>query len=623
MTIEQKFTRRPKPPKLQPIDLTNVMNPYDKDSSTEDTERTQESEDNCLLSTDRTDTVVSQPSNYLASFVNKAIQSQLYSQNYNSNQLLNTTPRTQQTLETIQTTSTKLTNIEEDDDNCDSTIPPTPITNINKINQKLSKKSKSVLTASYNNERDFVKKLYSSTNLTTKSLVRPFKHLGPDPLPIRALQRHNLDVQIRKSYYDDLTYENYDEIRPLNETFVLNDFLRNNNVNQNIIDTRYNILSTHSYAQICRILADKIEQEKAEFYDSHNVHIQTLMPDIEPHQSRKPIRQTMIEMASYLKNELTLKTGAVLKTKFNPVSKWQRMNGAQTELVIFEDKSALKEKEEEEEEASNDQITPAQLAIVDCLLRNGLALSLKGHFIDKLPDLASLTKTLIYINLSFNNFSEFPFELFNVKQLEAIKLRSNPIKSIPDQLSNLRNLKILQFSYCQLKILPECIFELEFLVQLDVAYNTLTFIDEKIVNLKYLKTLNYEGNEIEYLPSCMLKMVGHLEHINVKNNYLHPLFWKKIFTNKVQSLFDMSAAKCTRIFSEDSVAFDKLSYEVKEIVTSNIQICECCREAKVFGDGLRIIKPCEKIFGVKFLPFLFYSCSSECYFLFKKNYKYK
>lgn len=90
------------------------------------------------------------------------------------------------------------------------------------------------------------------------------------------------------------------------------------------------------------------------------------------------------------------------------------MNGAQTELVIYEDKSANKEEEEEEEPINDDdQITPSQLAVVDCLLKNGLALSLKAHFIDKLPDLASLKKTLIYLNLSFNDFTVIFFYLFN------------------------------------------------------------------------------------------------------------------------------------------------------------------------------------------------------------------
>ncbi len=38
--------------------------------------------------------------------------------------------------------------------------------------------------------------------------------------------------------------------------------------------------------------------------------------------------------------------------------------------------------------------------------------------------------------------------------------------------------------------------------------------------------MNLEGNELEYLPSCLLKM-KKLENINVKNNYLHPLIWRK------------------------------------------------------------------------------------------------
>jgi hypothetical protein len=70
--------------------------------------------------------------------------------------------------------------------------------------------------------------------------------------------------------------------------------------------------------------------------------VQTLTPNIEPFINRKPMRQTMIEMASYLKNELGKKTGVSLKTKFNPISKWQRMNGAQTELVLYENKADSK-----------------------------------------------------------------------------------------------------------------------------------------------------------------------------------------------------------------------------------------------------------------------------------------
>jgi hypothetical protein len=132
------------------------------------------------------------------------------------------------------------------------------------------------------------------------------------------------------------------------------------------------------------------------------------MPDLKPVETRKPIRQAMIEMANFLKNELSFKTGTKLKTKFKPVSKWQRLQGAQTELIIYEDENANKTSDQEEMEEQNEldenDITVSQLAVLDSLLKNGLALSLKGHFINQLPELNSLKSTLIYVNLSYNNF---------------------------------------------------------------------------------------------------------------------------------------------------------------------------------------------------------------------------
>ncbi len=47
-----------------------------------------------------------------------------------------------------------------------------------------------------------------------------------------------------------------------------------------------------------------------------------------------------------------------------------------------------------------------------------------------------------------------------------------------------------------------------------------------------MKFLDYEGNEIEYLPGSMLSM-KKMEYINVKNNYLHPLIWRKHTYNKI------------------------------------------------------------------------------------------
>jgi hypothetical protein len=290
MTNESgKLLRRPKPSRLTKLDITNVSNPYDKDSSNENTDR---STTDTFPSTDR-NTVSS--SNYLAKVVNKAFNSPEYNQiifpilNYTT--AVNTTPSS------MKTNKDKLNYINEEthahnENDCDCTIPKSSISSIDELYKKAESdpKLKTLQRKKYKSSMPTIKssatiqsiddiltyepyitKLYSSTTFHSKTLVKPFKLLGPDPLPIRPI-KHNNENLLRKSYYDDFTYEKYDEEVPNQENdFVLNDFLRNNNVNQNIINTKYNILSSYNYNQICKILAEKIEQEKAEFYDSKHV----------------------------------------------------------------------------------------------------------------------------------------------------------------------------------------------------------------------------------------------------------------------------------------------------------------------------------------------------------------
>ena len=43
--------------------------------------------------------------------------------------------------------------------------------------------------------------------------------------------------------------------------------------------------------------------------------------------------------------------------------------------------------------------------------------------------------------------------------------------------------------------------------------------------LRYLRELNLEGNQLVALPTGMLRL-RHLRHLCVRNNFLHPLFWK-------------------------------------------------------------------------------------------------
>lgn len=76
----------------------------------------------------------------------------------------------------------------------------------------------------------------------------------------------------------------------------------------------------------------------------------------------------------------------------------------------------------EEADSGGEEITPAHIAIVDCLLRNGRVLSFKAYSIDTLPEMSSLRNTLVYINLSYNHFKVEEF-ILKRDQLEGRKIK--------------------------------------------------------------------------------------------------------------------------------------------------------------------------------------------------------
>ena len=262
-------------------------------------------------------------------------------------------------------------------------------------------------------------------------LVKPFKPLGPDSLPLRPIKFRQRDLLLKRQQYDDalLTYANenaqladnesnnnknrkgdvgavgqlgFDDAHNLfksfdhyyyrDEDFRVRDDLNDSNEN---VSVSFGLdgsgigfsggggrgrgggfgsgarggkvyVSSNNYRKICQFLEERIRRERrnarrvaaaakrddnngeveeeddggggddTDENDDADLHVQTLVPEIEPFENKRPLRQTLIEMAYYLKSELSEKTGTELRAKFNPVSKWQRMNGAQAELLIYE-----------------------------------------------------------------------------------------------------------------------------------------------------------------------------------------------------------------------------------------------------------------------------------------------
>jgi hypothetical protein len=174
--------------------------------------------------------------------------------------------------------------------------------NRNKFESKLS----TIKSADYSNYYNNKKRIYT----TPMSLVKPFKALGPDPLPARPLRLKTEDFNQRRNYYkNDDDDEYFDVNRDPEATFILNDFLikykyeqrqRSGLPHGNISEKSQ--ISTHNYKQICQLLSSRLTKDS--YCQEPKLNVQTLVPDIETFTNRKPIYQEMIEIAHNLKQDI-------------------------------------------------------------------------------------------------------------------------------------------------------------------------------------------------------------------------------------------------------------------------------------------------------------------------------
>ena len=122
-------------------------------------------------------------------------------------------------------------------------------------------------------------------------------------------------------------------------------------------------------------------------------------------------------------------------------------------------------------DADQIMIEPSEVVVLHCMMSGGAKLSLKAHFLNMLPDLQPLSRTLRYLNVSFNDLRVFPNVIVLCKQLVCLKMRNNPIHEIPNSasllmlqcdittvvivgISLLLNLRIFCISFCLLSDIP-------------------------------------------------------------------------------------------------------------------------------------------------------------------------
>ncbi|XP_077987951.1 uncharacterized protein LOC144442465 [Glandiceps talaboti] len=437
------------------------------------------------------------------------------------------------------------------------------------------------------------------------SIVKPYKPRGPDALPIRQ-PKQLPEIKHEYTYQEEFDFAVSEQRYQVIPDFTLQDFLVDIHEIRRMPKRKLKeaMVSKQNYKKLTTLFATFNELPKQDKLNT----VEMKTDSIPKAQLRIPQRQLLLEMAFGLKQQM----------RDMMQEDMQALIPSDTAMMEYPDREALfssptskyflgarRSQSPFNDDNNSSVISPSELAILDCLVNGGKALSLKAHFIGALPDMTVLTSTLVYLNISFNEFRVFPTEILEVHGLQVLKLRNNPIKEIPHDIYKLKKLNTLVMSFNQISSLPMSLYTLP-LVFLDLSYNRISYLPNEIRQLAKLKELSLEGNQLAALPCDFFKLRS-LRHLKVTNNYMHPLFWKENSTNQPQRLTDM-AALIVKQYNLDNTP--SLPENIKQIMSS-ASICDCCK-GPLYGSGLRLIRPCGKAFGIRNVPFYFVACSPYC-----------
>nr|XP_054771313.1 uncharacterized protein LOC129279242 [Lytechinus pictus] len=461
--------------------------------------------------------------------------------------------------------------------------------------------------------------------LESDSLVKPYKPRGPDPFPLRHPKQPS---EIRP----ELLYADVDDPRFFEiPEFTLNDFCYDLSRVYALPRERVKniVFSKQNFKKMTTLFGSFTKEKRQE-----KVNTVTLKgEDIPTFENRVPQHQILLEMACAIEDQMRhlmledvqsqLQSTKSKRTPGSPGS--MSVDGKSLPPLRRDKDSSLfsapvskyfqgsrRSNEPFDGSDSETQINPSELALLECLVNGGLALSLKAHFISTLPQLKPILKTLTYLNLSFNDFKSIPMIVFDIENLQILKLRNNPIREIPYEIGQLTKLRTLVLSFCILSEIPPTLFTLP-LKYLDLSYNKLTFLPNEMRHLKRLRALNLEGNQLPALPCGMLKL-RDLHYLRVINNFMHPLLWRENSQNNPQRLSDMAALVC----KQEGLDCVEGLHDSLMVYLNSYTTCDCCG-GPLYGPGLRIIRPCRRAYGVKQVPFIFISCSPACRDFFMVN----
>lgn len=244
-----------------------------------------------------------------------------------------------------------------------------------------------------------------------------------------------------------------------------------------------------------------------------------------------------------------------------------------------------------------------------CKLVNLKNLIIKDNLLEdtSLPkEMGSKLTNLEVINLSGNLFTQFPYQLLEMRSLREIYLGSNKIGILPKNYENLQRVEILYLGGNQLKAIPDELCQLRNLSSLNLSNNQITSLPNNIAKLRNIKNLALHGNDLTTLPIELVKL--NIHELSLRNNPLVSRFARE-FSYNVPSLLELSG----RVIKSKNIPYNQSN--LPKHLVQYLNSAQCCLNPKC--KGVYFTSKVEHIKFVDFcgkfrVPLMQYLCSSSC-----------
>ncbi|XP_050530676.1 leucine-rich repeat and calponin homology domain-containing protein isoform X2 [Daktulosphaira vitifoliae] len=184
---------------------------------------------------------------------------------------------------------------------------------------------------------------------------------------------------------------------------------------------------------------------------------------------------------------------------------------------------------------------------------------------------------IIVADLSRNNFTILPTEIFKFWSLEFLSLHDNIIRSIPNTISTLQSLVYLDLSRNFLISLPPTLFQLP-LETLLLSKNKLKQIPAEIGFCKSLLELDISFNKLTHLPP-QLGQLPILKSLNAQNNLLIELPLELTYLKLVKLIFSHNRIASLPIELRLMTSLEKLDVAENPLVSPP---CAVCSKGRIF-----------------------------------------